>query len=332
MMQTKQTKGYLIPEVAGELVADVAKTIASSPRPLSQSEVVKCFEGQYTPEYISRAILAGLQIKILSQTAEKGYVASEESRDDLKRANRKELSVPFRKHLQDFSPFLLYIDFVSKGYPSIEAARKTGGIFSISAAPEKINTTLRGWGTYSGLVSYNRQTGNITINIETEKLLTQYVKKLLDALEAELRAKVFAIDMLGSNVFAYFDQKGLSLNDFATALRNYEADPKPSAGRALETFEAFVYAIADDKGIPVQKPKTLSEWCDGLRAKREIPSNQLLLCHGLIGARNMTHHNPDAETGQPWIISRQAALTFILLSIVAIRSVYMYVDNRTQEV
>jgi hypothetical protein len=106
---------YQIPQVKGELIADVAKTLANSGKPLKLKELAKCFEGQYSEEYVRRAAVACSQIGLA--TYETGvYTFNESERNDLKRATKSELYITFRKRLQDYTPFLLYVDFLSKEY------------------------------------------------------------------------------------------------------------------------------------------------------------------------------------------------------------------------
>jgi len=321
---------YNIPEVTGELITDVAKTLANSRKPLTLNELAKSFEGQYSSEYVRRAAIACSQLRLAVLQAGT-YQCNESDRDDLKKATRTELYVPFRKRLQDFAPFLLYIDYLSKEFSSLESAMRTRGILSIDASPEKLERTFRGWGKYARIIE-EQKGGQIAICVETEKLLADYVKKLVEALEAEIRAKIFAIDMLGPEVFTYLDSRGIGLSDIAHALRNYESDPKPSASRSCEVFEAFIHSLVETKQVSIQKPRpTLMDWCEGLRGRREIAANLLLVCQGLVGIRNMTHHNPDSETGKLWNISKQAALTSTLLVPIVIRSVYLYSMQRNQE-
>jgi hypothetical protein len=161
--------------------------------------------------------------------------------------------------------------------------------------------------------------------------LFDYVKQLVEALEAELQAKLFTIDMLGPEVFTYLDTNGVKLDEIARALRNYEVDPKPSASRSMDIYESFVHLIAGQNGVDVSKPKGLSEWVESLKSKKLIASNLLLLHHGLIGIRNMTHHNPDSETGKAWNITKQAALVSTLVVPIIMRTTYLYIMKKEQE-
>jgi hypothetical protein len=319
---------YLIPDVTGDLVADVAKTMANSPSPMTLAQLSDCYVGQFTPEYVRRAAVAAAQIGLV-ELRETTYSCSESYRDILKKANKSELRVAFRGALQNYGPFLLFADYLNKAFTTTDAATRTRGLFKIQVSPDKVERVLKGWGKYAELIEETR-TGS-RIKIRTEHLPTDYVKKLVDALEAELQAKLFTIDMLGPEVFAYLDHNSIKLDDIAKALRNYESDPKPSASRSLEVYERFVYNIASERNVNVQKPKGLMEWIDGLRSQRDIPSNLLLLCHGMVGMRNMTHHNRDSETGHAWHVSKQAALTTTLLVAIVIRTLYLYIVQRKQE-
>ncbi len=320
----------MIPEVKAEVIADVAKTLANSKNPLTLNELSKSYTKEYSPEYIRRAAVASAQMK-LAVFESGAYACNESDRDDLKKAMRSELFGPFAKRLQDFGPFLLYADLVSKEFSSIESATRIRGILDIDVEPEKLERALRGWGKYAKLIEESKQ-GEIKICIDTDKFVGDYIKRLMESLEAEISAKIFTIDMLGPEVFAYLDGQGISLTQIAYALRNYESDSQHSAARSTEVFEAFMHALIQTKGIQIPKPRqTLMDWVEGLRSNKEIPANLLLACQGLVGIRNMTHHNPDSETGLSWNISKQAALTSTLLVPITIRSVYLYAMQRKQE-
>lgn len=301
---------------------------------MTLEELANCYVGQFSPEYVRRAAVANVQLG-LAETNKTTYYCSETHRDVLRKANKAQLTLAFRGGLQNYGPFLLYADYLNKGFASNDAVTRTRGLFKIQVSPDKIERTLKGWGKYAQLIE-DTPTGP-RITIQTEHLLIDHAKKLVEALEAELQAKLFTIDMLGPEIFTYLDKNDVKLDDMAKALRNYETDPKPSASRALEIFERFVHTIAKERGVDVQKPKGLMDWVDGLHSQRnpqtprDLPSNLWHLARGMVGLRNMTHHNPDSETGQPWNISKQAALTSTLLTPITIRSMYMYIVQRRQE-
>jgi len=322
------TKGYQIPDVSAALIADLAKTLANSASSMTLSELADCYVGQFKSDSVRRATIANVQLGF-AEANQAVYSCSETHRDVLKKADKSELRIAFRGGLQNYGPFLLFADYLSKGFSPIDAATRTRGLFKIELAPEKVERILRGWGKYAQLVE--EIPGGLRLTVETEHLLFDYVKRLIEVLEAELQTKLLTIEMLGPEIFAYLDNNDIKLDDLAKALRNYEADPKPSASRSLDIFEIFVHTLAKDRGVNVDRPKGLMDWVDGIRAKKDLPSNLLHVLHGMVGLRNITHHNPDSETGKPWNITPQAALTSTLLVPITIRSAYLYAVQRKQE-
>jgi len=318
---------YQVPDVSGEIIADAAKTLANSPSPMTMMQLTNCYVGQFSSEYVRRAAIACVQLGLAEQSAGH-FTCVETHRDVLKKARKDEMRVAFGYGLQNYGPFLLYADYLSKGFSTVDAATRTKGLFQIQTSPDKIEKNLKGWGKYAGL--FEDSPSGLKIKVHTDHLLVDYVKKLVEALEAELQSKLFTIDMLGPEVFTYLDSSGIKLDDVAKALRNYETDPKTSAGRSLEIFEKFVHTLAGQKGVNNQKPTGLMNWVDGFQ-RQDLPSNLLHVCHGMVGMRNMTHHNPDVETGHEWNISKQAALTSTLLVPIVIRAVYLYASARKQE-
>src|SRR2546428_4374876 len=124
---------YQIPEVTGEIVADVAKTLANSPSPMNIVQLSNCYVGQYGSEYIRRAAVSCTQLG-LSELSGGLFTCVEAHRDVLKKANKSELRIPFREGLQNYGPFLPYADYLSKGFSPLDAATRTKGLFQIQAA------------------------------------------------------------------------------------------------------------------------------------------------------------------------------------------------------
>ena len=323
---------YIVPEVTAELIADVSKTLAYSTTPMSLTDLANCYEsGQ---EYVRRAAVASVQLGLTRSIAQARntalYTCNEEKRDVLKRASKEEVKIAFRSGLQNYGPFLLFADYVNKGFSPIVSANRTRGLFHIASSAPLVEKQFKAWGKYADLIEEGTQGLRLKVN-EQNFLPAAMVKKLLEALEADLPSKLFAIDMLTPEVFSFLDTKGIKLDELAKALRNYESDPKPSAGRSLELYEAFIHAIATERKIDLTGTKDLSGWIDKLRGNDDLSANLLNFCKGMAALRNMTHHNPDAETHKEWRISGQGALASTLFVPISIKAVYLYTMERKQE-
>lgn len=324
---------YGIPDVSAELVMDVGKILANSATPMTETQVAECFAKKYTLSYVRSALGVSAQLGICTASSASTYAVTEGMRADIRRASKEELYVPFQACLKNYNPFLLFGDFVSKGYSPTDAAARTKGILNIKSNIKIVENSLRRWGIFSKLIELDKKTGKLGIKLDIEKLSVEYVMRLLKAFEAELKAKFFIIDMLGPEVFAYLDQKHISLDEITSALLEYESDTKDAASRATQTFELFLWRLAEDAGVD---PKTLKgagviEIAEALRAQKGMLSKHIHLCHWLGSIRNMTHHHPDKETGKTWNMSKQGALLSTLFVPVAIRSLYLYSKEQKQE-
>ncbi|RLI41139.1 hypothetical protein DRO69_11965 [Candidatus Bathyarchaeota archaeon] len=306
---------------------DVAKAVASSPHSLSKEDLIRSFKK--SRQYILSAVSQALQLGLIE--IQNGlYTSSANYRDLIKRCDRSQLYLPFREALQSYPPFLLYADFITKGYSSMDSATMTRGIFKISSSEEIVEKSFRNWGIYAQLISKDTS-GALFIPEAEMGLPAKYVENLLKALRAELQAKIFVIETMSQQAFAYLAERGIDITDLTDALINYEKDPKVSAYKACRTFEHFLFKLGEDVGANVSACNGIIEYADAIRGENAILKNQLHLCHGIGGLRNMADHDPDKETGEPWIFTPQGAIVSSLLVPTMVRNVYLYWKEKKQE-
>jgi hypothetical protein len=318
---------YTVLDVSGEFIMDVAKAVSSSPQPLNKADLLRSFKKSKT--YISNAISQAVQLGLID--IQNGlYVGSMMYRDLIKRCDRSQLYLPFREALQKYPPFLLYVDFISKGYSSKDSATMTRGIFRILSQTDIVEKSFRNWGLYAKLIHVDAS-GTLSIPEAEKGLPSEYVESLLKALRAELQASIFIIETMSQQAFAYLTEKKIDIKDLADALINYEKDPKVSAYKACKTFEYFLFKLGEDVGANISACNGIIEYADAIRGQNSILKNQLHLCHGIGGLRNMADHDPDKETGKPWIFTPQGAIISSLVVPTMIRSIYLYWKEKKQE-
>jgi hypothetical protein len=318
---------FIVFDVSAEFIMDIVKVVVSSPHPLSKVDLLRSFNKSRI--YISNAISQALQLGLI-EIQNGSYVGSAIYRDLIKRCDRSQLYLPFREALQRYPPFLLYVDFISKGYSSKDAATMTRGIFRISSQVNIVEKSFRNWGLYAQLIRVDAS-GTLSIPEAEKGLLSEYVESLLRALRAKLQASIFIIETMSQQAFAYLTEKRIDIEDLADALINYEKNPKLSASKACQTFEHFLFKLGDDIGADVNACNGIIEYADAIRGKNAILKNQLHLCHGIGSLRNMAHHDPDKETGKPWIFTPQGAIISSLMVPTMIRSIYLYWKEKKQE-
>ncbi|RLE43834.1 hypothetical protein DRJ16_03355 [Candidatus Woesearchaeota archaeon] len=318
---------FSVLDVSAEAIMDVAKLVSSSPHPLTKEDILRSFKK--SEKYVSNAISQCVQLNLITPK-DNVFLSSEEYRDLIKRSERSQLFLPFRKALQRYPPFLLYVDFISKGYSSEESATMIRGIFRIRSSDRIIEKSFRNWGRYARLIKVE-ESGKLVIP-EAEKGLTpRYVENLLKALRADLQAKIFLIETMSQQAFVYLSEKGIGIENLSNALLNYEKEPKSSANKACQTFEHFMYKYAEDVSANIGKCSGIIEYANAIKSSKGILKNQLHICHSIGALRNMAHHDPDKETGKPWNFTPQGAIISTLIVPTTIRSIYLYWKEKKQE-
>jgi hypothetical protein len=319
---------YAIPDVSGEFIMEVAQILANSVSPMTAEEVARSFSKNFSNYYVISALNVCSQLGLTTKT-DSVYAAADEFQSDIKRATHEELFVPFQGRLRQYPPFLLYVDFASKGYDSKESAARARGILRITGSSETIESSLRRWGVYSRLVDYEKGTGKLHVRINFARFTAEYVAGLLRAFEADLKARIFLIDMLGPEVFAYLNGFGVHVDDLSSALLEYETDSKGAAAKATQTLELILWKIAENHKLSLAA-KGMADVADALWKSKVILKNQHRVTRGLVGMRNMSHHDPDQETGKEWTITKEASLLTTLFVPVLVKSLYLYDQEKKQ--
>ena len=179
---------FTIGDVPASLIMDVCKFISYALSSVTKENVEECFRGKFHETYVDRAIRAAEQLRLIEESNGSLYCA-QRWREEIKKSNRDELRLVFRQALQDYPPFLVYADLLSKGYDSIEAANATKGLFSIASSSNITEKSFRLWGLYSETLRQDSQTNALFLTIETDKLATKYVEDLLSSLTSDFRSR-----------------------------------------------------------------------------------------------------------------------------------------------
>lgn len=323
---------FAITEVNAAVIMDVCKYLSYAVQNVTRQDIIECFNGKFNQSYVIRATKAAQQLRLIEE--QNGFFfCSQRWRDEVKKASREELYLPFRQALQDYAPFLVYADLLSKGYNSVEAAKATKGLFAIGSGHEIVEKSLRLWGIYSQTLKQEPQSSKLMLTIDTDKLEAKYIEDLLSSLSSDFRSKIFVIDRLTNELFQYLTEKGLSIQGLVDAIREYEHKPDESVYNASKLFESFLYKIGEDNKLPVSKCNGVIQLIDTLRASAPplMLNNQRNITYGAGGIRNISDHGVDKETGKQWKINPDGALASVLLIPVVMRSVYLYNKKNSQE-
>jgi len=317
---------YIIQDVSADFIMDVAKIVSSSPFPLKKENILKSFKRHVS--YTNRAIIQAQQLKLVEDT-EDGFTSTQNYGDSIKRALRNQYNIHFRQALQNYPPFLLYADFITKGYNSEESALFVKGILDLSPSEKMVEKSLKNWGKYAELIVENK--GKLSIPDAERGLPSEFIDNLLNSLQVEFKTNIFLIETMGANTFAYLAKNGISIDNLVSSLQYFENESKQSANMASQVFEYFLYKISSENGIDISKCNGIGELTQALRPDKKISKNIMHVSNGLGAIRNMSHHDPDKETEVPWNFTPQGALITSLLVPTTMRTIYNYITEKKQE-
>lgn len=314
---------YKIPEVTADKIMEVVEGVSYKGSDGLDVQATAKYLGK-TTVYAKRALNASNQLGF-TELKDAKYILVKDAAD-ASRASKEQRPVIFRKFLQRFDPFILFIVLVGRGNSIEDAARKVKVIYDLDAGIKIITSTLIGWGEYAQVIK--REKGTVILQIETEKLSAEYIRELLEAMEHDVKARMYIAGKLGDDVFGYMHQDELDF--LVKAIREHQGDPRGSIDDAGRAFEDFLRRIATDKTVTVTQCKGIQELADALRGDRKIDTKHLEICKAINSLRIAAAHSKDRNSGEKWILKEDAAIECILITLTTIRSIYNYIFKQVQ--
>ncbi len=320
--------GFTIYDVSVESIMNIAKTISLSESPLDLKRIMMSFPDR-SKKYIIFSLKMAVQLKLIDED-NSTYRISENYRNDLNSASIIDLPIVFRKALQSFPPFVLYVSLISKGFPSDNASQILRGVVDVSTSDKTIAKMFRNWGLKSKLIVAKNNT--LTTAIGDKGFSHEYIKSLIKALDNDMTAKVFLIDILGNEIFGYLSKIDVDISSLASSLLDYEKDPKQSLKKSIDVLETFIHKYGSDNNIDVKGLNGINALVNRLFEKQLILQNHKNIGNGIGGLRNITGHGVDKDTQDEWDVTKQSALSGILLVPIFIKSLYLYLKYKQQTI
>jgi len=275
--------------------------------------------------YTNRALNMACQFGFAEKKGSKYYANGNSV--ELIKTKKSERYIVFRKYLQRFEPFVIFLALVNKGNTINESIRKLRVIYSINLNQKEIRASLLNWGQYSQIFNYNISTDEITLNIDLDDLEVQYLKELLESLDAEIKTKIYLANKLTEYVYGYLGHD--EIEHLARALMRHERNPRNSiadSGRALEDFLRRISFESGHDVSALQGITSITEYI-GSKDRKLIHEKQKKILIGLAAIRNLASHSKDSKTLESWRISPDFAIEVILVTVSLIRSLYYYIKK-----
>jgi hypothetical protein len=315
----------LIQNIAAEKIVDIVEGIyymtdkGGMSIPKAQEYIEK------SRSYTIRALAMACQLGLAEKKGNK-YFANSNS-GELIAASKSERYIIFRKYLQCFKPFIIFLTLINIGNTTLESARKLKIIYSLDLNQKDIRFAMLNWGQYAQIFEYDSPSDKIEFNIDLEELEVLYLKKLLESLDTKAKTQIYIADKLTEYVYSYLDTD--EIEHLTKALLYHEKDPRNSIDDAGRALEDFLRRFSADNSINVSSLNGITKIAEFIGAKNRklIHEKQKKVLIGIAAIRNLASHSKDRKLLESWQISPEFALEIILITISMIKSLYYYVKK-----
>lgn len=324
------TQNMKIPKVTAKMMMQIVEGLAiAESKGLTLADA--CKFGGISDVYAKRALDAIVLLQMGTLRGDR-YFADAEC-NIVTKANSAQWPMIFRKFLQRFDPFILFIRLVGKGDIPGDAARKTSAIYSIESPVEIISSFLLGWGEYANILETGHK-GRLKLKevetVDADRLeAEQYLKELIQALESDFIARIYISGKLGDEAFAFVDHADVEF--MVSAIREHAEDSRgaiENIGRAYEDFLRKVGTAKSSiivKGQKISDCKGIGQLIDTLKVNGIIHEKHYDLSSYVNAMRLASAHGMEAATNLTWTIKPDAAIETILTALTGIRSIHSYV-------
>lgn len=259
LLSQVENRCYKIQRVTAKTIMEVTECgFFTKGRGIDTKDAAKY--ANFSEEYARRALDAAVQPEVMFEESGKYFTKSEN--DDVSRATQDQHPIIFRKIVQRYDPFILFLMLIGKRNSSENAARKISVIYNIQASPDVIEKTLIEWGKYAEIVEVGTK-GQVSLKIETEKLSAEYIKELLEAMEHDIKARVYIASKLGEKVFGYLKHDEIEF--LVTAIRKHQQEPRNAIDDSGRAFEDFLRRLGTDCKLDMSSCKGIGELSEHLK-------------------------------------------------------------------
>lgn len=253
------------------------------------------------------------------------------SGDKLSAVSEEEKRMIFREKLQRYPPFLDFIGYLTDGFLPHEATKRVKVVYELGRNEKNILWTFNNFGRYAGI--FTDKKGKTELSESIKVTSPKKLMEITQDLDNELKAKLFLKNLLGNSVN---DLSAQESNDLVYALLNFETSPEESVRKAGIVLEDFLRTLAKKRDVDVKRAKGIEEIAGVLRKNHILASKHVNILRGLevflvcsvysgfSAFRAMPSHGKDRVEEGRWELSSELALTYVIQTILAIKSLWYY--------
>jgi hypothetical protein len=281
--------------------------------------------------YVKSATIAARQLQMLSSEVINGvecYKTNLLCGEELTATPSEDLKVlVFRKWLQKWEPYIVFLRYISAGDSPNVAVRKMSSFFNFSNKLDFVEKIFVIWGKATKIFNADGSLVDNNFNIESKELLGKLETDVVN--DFELR--MFLISNLTEEVFNWLRHD--EVEELVDAFSKYSSDPRNALECSGRAYEDFLRRIANYLKVDVTKQNGITQVANTIYAAKDDKGQLLKLIHSklyevsvAIGSiRNMAGHGKEAKTMERWEISSSSSFGYILTVIASIKSIHYYV-------
>jgi len=231
--------------VAADLVTNIVEACALSDRPLKPDEL-----RDYTRKNsrsVNEAIKACSWLRLIEPITS-GYSAPPAVRSRFPAGKERKVLL-FVEYLQQKKSFIQFSTFLDYGDDPSSASEKVKVLYKIDVPGQTILDLFGGWGKSAGIFEGTNRTLRLKPEFHASDLPTEYLRELKDALESDMRARVFVNRKLTEETFRVVPAAGI--DRAVRAIRGIRVDPRNSVEDAGEVLEDYLRLKARNDGVNV---------------------------------------------------------------------------------
>ncbi|MFX0203001.1 MAG: hypothetical protein ACFFCW_43410 [Candidatus Hodarchaeota archaeon] len=290
----------------------------------------------YADSYLSTTGFCSKLITLLLNATKFGLISKDDQgqystvRADVEKGLSQEgLSLIFRKYLQQYKPFELLCEYILLGDNPGDCLRKTRTILNLPDRAEVNLGPLLRWGIDVGISS--KTNGKIKLKSEIARRVLPVSGLIETDLTDEMSPRLYLQTRLTPSAYAFLDD--VDKTPLTKALMVHSANLDDSAENAGQALEDFLRDIGAIKAVDTSGCNGALQVAAKLRSECHLHPKFINLVGGISTVRDAsTHIIKDKITGKPWAKTPESAFQIILLTLTAIRAIYLWIFEGRQEI
>jgi len=236
-----------------------------------------------------------------------------------------------QKHVYQWEPFIVFIQFAVNGTSIDEATRKVHVLYSFLGKEEVLQGLFLSWG--EAFKTFEVNGDKLIIASELQQARPTTLGKI-ERVEDEISIRLELSNRLGVETFTYLLHD--EVQELVDAVKKLTTDSRGAIECTARALEDFLRRIAIEVGVDVSRDNGISQVVNHLYNNKNssgVLDNKIHNKHYSIGSalgdiRNMAGHGKEAKTMERWALHGNTGGVYLDFCLHFIRSVHLFIHKR----